>query len=226
MQDPYAVLGLSPDASDEDVKRAYRKLAKKYHPDVNPGDEMAARKMNEVNEAYDRIKNPTSYQTPSGGGGGAYGGNTYTGYGDPFTAWYEAQRKAQEEYERSIPSEIRAAKHFLQLRRYSDALQALAGMKESDRTAQWYYYSALANSGLGNRMLAVDHAKRACQMEPSNVQYRQVLEQLEQHGTVYQQSRQGFNLSNVGLGQLCLPLCICMACGGGRCSTWPLLCCF
>ncbi len=58
MDDPYKVLGLSPDASDEEVKRAYRRLAKKYHPDLNPWDQEAARKMQEVNAAYEQIKNP------------------------------------------------------------------------------------------------------------------------------------------------------------------------
>ena len=58
MNDPYAVLGLSPGASDEEVKKAYRTLAKKYHPDRNPGDEEAARKMQEINAAYEQIKDP------------------------------------------------------------------------------------------------------------------------------------------------------------------------
>jgi len=58
IDDPYKVLGVSPDASDDEIKQAYRRLAKQYHPDRNPGDEIAAKKMQEVNPAYEQIKNP------------------------------------------------------------------------------------------------------------------------------------------------------------------------
>ena len=61
-RDPYEVLGVSRDASDEEIKTAYRTLAKKYHPDRNPGNKAAAEKMNEINAAYDAIKSgPVSY---------------------------------------------------------------------------------------------------------------------------------------------------------------------
>ena len=56
IDDPYKVLGVSPDASDEEIKQAYRRLAKKYHPDLNPGDQEAARRMQEVNAAYDAME--------------------------------------------------------------------------------------------------------------------------------------------------------------------------
>lgn len=63
MRDPYSVLGVSRDATEDQIKEAYRKLAKKYHPDANPDNkEAAAEKMKEINAAYDQIKNPSAYQ--------------------------------------------------------------------------------------------------------------------------------------------------------------------
>lgn len=55
MRDPYTVLGVSPNASDEDIKKAYHSLARKCHPDLHPGDQAAAARMNEINRAYDQI---------------------------------------------------------------------------------------------------------------------------------------------------------------------------
>ena len=84
IEDPYKILGVSPDASDEEIKKAYRTLAKKYHPDRNPGDAEAARKMQQVNDAYEQIKNPEKtrqQQGPTGYGGYGYGGYGSYGYG-------------------------------------------------------------------------------------------------------------------------------------------------
>ncbi len=62
MIDPYQVLGIPRGASEEEIKKAYRKKAKEYHPDLHPDDPVAAQKMNEVNEAYDMLKNPEKYE--------------------------------------------------------------------------------------------------------------------------------------------------------------------
>lgn len=59
-RDYYEVLGVSKDASADDLKKAYRKLALKYHPDKNPGDKQAEEKFKEAAEAYDVLSNPTN----------------------------------------------------------------------------------------------------------------------------------------------------------------------
>ncbi len=57
-KDYYAILGVSPDASEEEIKRAFRRLALKYHPDRNPGDKAAEEKFKEINEAYQVLGDP------------------------------------------------------------------------------------------------------------------------------------------------------------------------
>lgn len=91
-RDPYEVLGVARGASEDEIKTAYRRLAKKYHPDLNPGDPAAAQKMNEVNQAYDQLKNPAAYQQTAQPGsayssasyGRAYGSQSY----DPFEDFF------------------------------------------------------------------------------------------------------------------------------------------
>ena len=91
IEDPYKVLGVSPDASDEEIKRAYRRLSKQYHPDLNPGDKEAAKRMQEVNAAYEQIKNPDAYKRTAGGGYGTQGYGGYGQYYGPFGGGWQQQ---------------------------------------------------------------------------------------------------------------------------------------
>lgn len=63
MDDPYKVLGVSPNASEEEIKKAFKSLAKKYHPDLNPGDKKAEEKFKEINEAYRALMNKGGKKT-------------------------------------------------------------------------------------------------------------------------------------------------------------------
>ena len=201
IEDPYKVLGVSRDASDDEIKRAYRRLAKQYHPDLNPGDPVAAKKMQEINAAYEQIKDPQkaaqsqNYQS----GYGSYGGYGY----DPFGGSYRQQEEpAGDPYQRS-------AYQYIRFRRWQEALNALSNSAQRD--AQWYYLSALANDGLGNRVTALEHIKRAVSMEPDNYQYLRTLEEMENGGAAYR--RQAGTYQTWGMGRSPLAsLCLCWLC--------------
>ena len=211
IEDPYKVLGVSPDASDEDIKRAYRRLAKKYHPDLNPGDQEAARRMQEVNTAYEQIKNPEKFTGPQGG---SYGGqNPYGGYYDPFGSAYQQSRSSSQ----SGDQYQQAAYNYIRFHRYQEALNALGNSTE--RNARWYYLSALANNGLGNQVTALEHIRKAVSMEPDNQEYLWALEQIEHGGSTYRQQAGNFRGFTMG-GDPCTNLCLCylmnLFCCGGR----------
>ena len=195
--DPYKVLGVSPNASDDEIKQAYRRLAKKYHPDRNPGDQEAAKRMQEVNAAYEQIKNPQAYQRTQQSG---YGGQSYGGYGyDPFAGAWQRQsyQSAGDQYQQS-------AYQYIRFGRYREALNVLQNAATKD--ARWYYLSALANDGLGNQVTALEHIRRAVSMEPDNAEYLQTLEEIQNGGAAYRRQAGNFRGFHVrgGLWQLCL----------------------
>ena len=192
IDDPYKGLGVSRDASDEEIKRAYRTLAKKYHPDRNPGNAEAARKMQQINAAYEQIKDPQP--STASGGYGNYGG--YGGYGyDP----YGSRQNTGGQYQN-------AAYQYIRFGRYQEALNILSNASQKD--ARWYYLSALANNGLGNQVTALEHIKRAVSMEPDNYEYLQTLEYIENGGTAYRRRSGSFHTFNTGRSSL-FSLCLC-----------------
>ena len=205
ISDPYQVLGVSPDASDEEIKQAYRKLAKKYHPDLNPGDEVAAKKMQQINAAYDQIKNPEKYQQQSSGYGSYSGG--YGGY-DPFGGFGGFGGYQQRSYADAEDGDNyqKAAYNYIRFGRYQEALNALSN--SSQRNARWYYLSALAHDGLGNQVTALEHIRRAVSMEPDNQEYLQALDEIENGGAGYRRqagSFRGFQMH----ADPCSSMCFC-----------------
>ncbi len=168
--DPYKVLGIAPGATDEEIKRAYRNLSRKYHPDANvnnPDRAQAEEKFKEVQMAYDQImkQKQQGYSYGSGyGGGGAYGYGGF-GYGRTNGAYGNSGYGSSASGE-SV--EMQAAANYIRNRCFKEALHVLDGI--SDRTARWYYYSAMAIAGRGNMETPRSHASRVVNMEPGKRQ--------------------------------------------------------
>ena len=164
MTDPYKVLGVQPSASDEEIKDAYRKLAKKYHPDQyaeSPLKDLADEKMKEINEAYDTV---TAQRR---GGGGYYngaqnpvGGNRNSGFSD--------------------------VRSLIMSGRIADAEQILNGVPPERRNAEWYFLKGSVLYRRGWLEEAKDHFSRACQLDPGNGEYSAALNQaMNQRGGMY-----------------------------------------
>ena len=224
-KNPYDVLGVSPSASDDEIKKAYRDLTRKYHPDANvdnPLADMAEEKFKEVQEAYDmimkeRASGNTGGYSYGGGSNSSYGGSSSYGYGNTGGGYGNYQSAQQD-------PRLQAAVNYINSRRYREALNTLDQVPE--RSALWYYLSGCANAGLGNNVLARDHAAQAVNMEPNNLQYRQLLNQLDFSSRRYQNSPYGNGYgaggSTCGTGNMCCDLFIadqlCECMGGDLCS--------
>lgn len=235
MQDPYRVLGVSQSASEDEIKKAYRSLAKKYHPDVNNGSAEAEARMKEVNEAYSQImkmrRDGTSGASGSSGYGsaggyGSYGGygsaggyGSYGGYGGYGNAGgyggygsYGGQSRGA-----SSDPKLTAARNYVHSGHYQEAMHVLEDIRE--RSAEWYFLSGEASLGLGNRVAALNYARQAVSMEPDNFEYRQLLARIEGRSTNYQNAGSAFNAQQLvchnPLALCCLTSLLCNCCCGG-----------
>ena len=233
MPDPYSVLGVDRNASDDELKKAYRSLSRKYHPDANinnPHKDEAEAKFKEVQQAYQQIMDERERGYTSGGGGSSsgsgsgYGGSFYGGYG-PFGGFgsfdgyggYGQSGESDSRRETTDPH-LKAAANYIRSGHYREALNVLDGIKE--RNALWYFYSASANSGLGNNVTALEHAREAVRLEPENMQYRMLLERMEGGGTWYQQRQTMYGYPGSPDSRCCGKLCVAnllcnLCCGGG-----------
>lgn len=210
MTDPYIVLGVKPDASDEEIKRAYRELARKYHPDNyqnNPLADLAEEKMKEINEAYEEIQNQRK-RGASGNGYGAYGGSYGGSYGGYGAGGYGGS------YDPAI-QRIRLAIRQGNLNLAEELLNA-----RSDHNAEWNFLKGAVCFKRG----WLDEAKRyyetAVQMDPGNAEYQRALDMINGNGAAYRPNGYGHVSTGSCAGDNCTSLCAACACmnclfGGG-----------
>ncbi len=225
MLDPYSVLGVSRNAPEDEVKKAYRTLSRKYHPDANvnnPNRDKAEEKFKEIQQAYQQIMREREMGSGYNGGGysGNYGNGFAGGFGgfgqDSFGGFGGAQGASEDE----DTIHMRAAANFIRSGHYREALNVLNGI--SNKTAGWYYLSAIANAGIGNNVLALQYAKQAASMEPNNRDYQNLVYQMESGGNWYQGMQNPYGsaiyMGNDCCMKLCLAnlLCNLCCCGGGR----------
>ncbi len=224
-RDPFEVLGISSSATEDEIKDAYRKLAKRYHPDLHPGDRQAEEKMKEINEAYSEAM---QYRKTGSYSSGAYssGDRSYTngtGGFDPFRGGWGPWRPGWggtgpnpfsgtgwsgtgQEYASFDPGHyddpvLEAAAQALRAGKYADAVAALDRVLTVN--AAWHYLYALAQQGLGNQMSALNHARQAAAAEPDSALYARLLRVLEGPAAYYRRSGGGSRIGSALLRNPC-----------------------
>ena len=198
MNDPYQILGVSENASDEEIKKAYRELARKYHPDNyhdNPMADLAQEKMKEINAAYEQITKERASGRRTGGayGGGSYGYGGYQSYGGyGGSQSYSGQS--------SVLQQARIAINTGNISR-AEALLA----NYSDHNAEWNFLKGVVCYRRGWMDEALRYYRTAVQMDPGNAEYRQALDYME--GTDDTAYRPGGSFGTLCSGNPCLSMC-------------------
>ncbi len=156
MRDPYEVLGVSKNASQDEIKSAYRKLAKQYHPDRyigNPLADLAAEKFKEINEAYDVLTGGSAQNQSSQG-------SSYSGAGN-----------------------FAQVRNYINMVRIDEAERILDSM--SDRNAEWFYLKGLVCLRRGWHSQGINFIRQAVNLAPNNFEYRRTLNAIENQSQQY-----------------------------------------
>lgn len=197
--DPYQILGISPSASDDEVKHAYRTLSKKYHPDANINSAHQAEyteKFKQVQNAYKTIMDSRKR------------GFTNQNYGAG-----QSQSQSNYNYTGNEQAAFNDAAAYINAGRFQDALNILEQIRT--RNSVWFYYSALAMNGVGNNATALEYAQTAAQMEPGNIQYLFLVQQLQAGSGQYRSTQQSYGSPFAGTANCCysiLMMNLCLSC--------------
>ena len=218
MNDPYQILGVPETASDEEIKKAYRDLARKYHPDNyhdNPLADLAQEKMKEINAAYEQITKERASGRRSGGS--AYGGASYGGYGGGYGS-YQGYGSSSQSYS-GQSSVLQQARIAIQTGNISRAEALLDNY--SDHNAEWNFLKGAVCYRRGWLDEALRYYRAAVKLDPGNAEYRQALEYME--GTEDTSYSPTGSFGTLCSGNPCLSLCCLWALCNGVGYWW--FCC-
>lgn len=195
MNNPYEILGIKEGASEEEIKRAYKRLVRKYHPDQymnNPLSDLAEEKLKEINEAYDYLmkKRGADYQSKRNDSWGDNSKSQYKGY--------------------EVYNQIRILIQQGNLREADNMLDNI-----DERNGEWYYLKGMILLRKGWYDQAYQFINRAASMEPNNIEYRDALNNLAYRNTTYRDvgSSRGY-----GSSPSACDMCQCLICSDCCCE--------
>ena len=198
MNDPYKILGISPDADEDEIKKAYRALARKYHPDRYAGkpelQASAEQKMKEINAAYEEVQAIRSGKKQSRGGG--YRANDFHAQGSPTGD--------------ALYTDIR---HLINNGAIERAYTLLMGVPEQKRGGEWHFLTGCVYVRMGRRVDACREFDIACGMDPHNAEYRAARERFDAQANPF-----GTQQTSVHSGCNCCHLCAAMMCANLCCN--------
>lgn len=189
---PYEVLGISENATEEEIKKAYKELVKKYHPDKyqnNPLADLAEEKLQEVNEAYDMLMKKGSSSSYNYGYGGAGSSGTSGTGGRP---------------------DYMQVRRFIDANNLREAERILNGTR--DRSAEWFFLAGMVSYKKGWYDDARNKLQTAAEMEPGNIEYSQAYGRMINMGGQFQNQAFGRGYNQQSHDDMCCQALQCYIC--------------